>query len=122
MRNRIAVDRAEAVAAELGRDPFGIARGLGYRLCYETLPDGVEEMVLPELRLLWLRPEAQRDVGLGRRLVAHALGHHFLHVGDQTGALDRTLPRDFFRKHERQAEAFAMTLLHGRQVGERVGA
>lgn len=118
MRNRIAVDKAEAVAAEHGRDPFRIARRLGFRLFYEELPNGVDEMVLPDLKLLFLRPGARRDPHTARRLVAHALGHVFLHAGNQV--YDGPLPRQFFVRHERQAEAFGVTLLCGRGVGERV--
>lgn len=116
--NRIAVTKAEEVAREHGRDPFAIARKLGFRLFYEELPDGCEEMVLPDLRLLFLRPECRRDVGLARRLVAHALGHHFLHAGNQV--YGGTVPPSFFVRHERQAEAFGAALLYGRRAGEAV--
>lgn len=117
MKNWIAVAKAEQVAAEYGRNPFAIARRLGFRLAYDRLPDGCEEMVLPDLKLLFLPRGCRTDPHRARVLVAHALGHHFLHCGDQAGVLDRTLPRQFFHKHEQQAEAFAVTLLYGARAG-----
>jgi hypothetical protein len=119
VRNGIAVKRAEAVAAEHGRDPFVIARSLGYRVSYDPLPKGIEEMVLPDLRMLWLHPDCRRDPHRARRLVAHALGHHFLHVGNQVS--HGPLPKAFFHKHELQAEAFAAALIYGTRAGEAVG-
>ena len=117
MNNRTAVAKAEAVAAEHGRDPFHIARKLGFRVVYEHLPEGCDEMVLPDVRVMFLRPEHRRDAETARRVVAHALGHVFLHAGDQTGLLDPVLPKHFFVGHERQAEAFALALLYGSAVG-----
>lgn len=117
MRNAIAVGKAEAVAAEHGsRDPFEIARRLGYRLFYERLPAGVEEMVAPDARVMFLPPECERRPERARRLVAHALGHHHLHEGSALYA--SSVPPAFFAKNERQAEAFAVTLLEGRAAGE----
>jgi len=40
VKNRIAIAKAEKVAAEHGRNPFAIARRLGFRLTYDRLPDG----------------------------------------------------------------------------------
>jgi IrrE N-terminal-like domain len=117
-RNRIAVEKASRVVSEYGRDPFQIARSLGFRVFYADLPDGCEEMVLPDGRLMFLRPEAKGDLHRARRLVAHALGHHFLHTGNQVSG--GSLPADWFHKHERQAEAFAATLLFGRAAGEAI--
>lgn len=116
MKNRIAVTRAEEVAAEHGRNPFEVARRLGFRLFYEDLPDGCEEMVLPDLKLLFLCPEARDYPKYAARLVAHALGHAYLHTGNQV--YDGPLPDDYFARHEQQAEAFGATL----QFGPRVGA
>lgn len=116
MKNQIAVSKAEAVAAEYGRDPFVIARRLGYRVFYEALPAGIEEMVVPDARMLFLPPGCQRRPEQARRLAAHAIGHHCLHAGSPHYASN--VPRDFFVKHEQQAEAFAVTLLHGRRAGE----
>lgn len=118
MKNQIAVAKAEAVAAEHGRDPFRIARRLGYRLFYERLPRGVEEMVVPDSRMLFLPPDCRRRPARARRLVAHALGHHYLHEGSPV--IESIVPSGFYVKHERQAEAFAATLLFGRQVGEAI--
>lgn len=116
MKNRIAVDKAEEVAAGHGRDPFVIARELGFRVAYEELPEGCDEMVLPEAQLLFLRPEHRTNLHAARRAVAHALGHVFMHTGDQ--ATGSNLPRHYFVRHEQQAEAFALALLYGRRVGE----
>lgn len=116
MKNYIAVAKAEAVAARYGRNPFAIARRLGYRLAYEPLPPGVEEMIVPDARLLFLTPECQQQPDRARQLTAHALGHHFLHEGSQV--CDPVLPRDFFVHHEQQAQAFSATLLFGRRAGE----
>lgn len=117
MRNRIAVAKAEEVASAHGRNPYEVARRLGFRVFYEELPGGCEEMVLPDLKLLFLRPENREHRHRHRtaRLVAHALGHHFLHTGNQVYA--DPLPGDHFARHEKQAEAFAYTLLFGPKVG-----
>jgi IrrE N-terminal-like domain len=117
VKNQIAVSKAEAVAAEHGgRDPFVIARQLGYRVFFEALPAGVEEMVVPDALVLFLPPEFRRGSDRARRLVAHALGHHFLHEGSPL--YDSIVPKAFYARNERQAEAFAVTLLHGRRAGE----
>lgn len=116
MKNQIAVSKAEAVAAEHGRDPFVIARRLGYRVFFEALPAGIEEMIVPDARMLFLPPECQRRPDWARRLVAHGLGHAYLHEGSPL--YDSIVPKAFYVRHERQAEAFATTLLHGRQAGE----
>lgn len=118
MRNRIAVSKAEAVAAKHGRNPFAIARKLGYRLHYADLPPRVQEMIVPETRLLFLNREVEGDPHAARLLVAHALGHAYLHEGNQV--CDPDLPRDFFVRHERQAEAFAHALIYGARAGEAV--
>ncbi|MEX2448119.1 MAG: ImmA/IrrE family metallo-endopeptidase [Solirubrobacterales bacterium] len=114
--SQVAVSKAEAVAARHGRDPFRIARRLGYRVFFDPLPKGIEEMIVPDARMLFLRPECRRDRLGARRLVAHALGHHYLHEG--APVLDSIVPQGFYYRHERQAEAFAATLLFGRRAGE----
>lgn len=115
-KNFIAVSKAEEVAREYGRDPFDIARRLGFRVFYEELPEGCEEMVLPDLKVMFLRPESKEYVAKARMLVAHALGHVFLHTGNQV--YRDPLPALYFSKHEQQAEAFASALLFGRAAGE----
>lgn len=115
-KNWIAITKAEEVAREYGRDPFAVARRLGFRVFYEDLPEGCQEMVLPDLKVMFLRPESKRYVEAARRLVAHALGHVFLHTGNQV--YRDPMPADYFCKHEQQAEAFASALLFGRAAGE----
>lgn len=117
MKNRIAVGKAEEVARQHGRNPFEVARRLGFRLFYEDLPEGCDEMVLPDLKLMFLRPEYRDNEPRARVLVAHALGHVFLHTGDQVRC---DLGRHWFVRHEKQADAFGLTLLHGPRVGEAV--
>ncbi len=98
---------AEVIRQHGANDPREIARAEGLAIARLDFGDArFREFSIDGVIFL---PSAARSEAEERSSVAHALGHHFLHVGGQLWM--RKLDSAWSRKRERQAEEFAAWLL-----------
>lgn len=101
---------AETVAAQWGRNPWTIAEAVGLTVHWVAMPGSHREMYAAEsapggLRVVLLARDA--DHLEATELLAHALGHHFLHSGNRLARGRRI----WNGSHEVDADRFAAALL-----------
>lgn len=103
---------ADQVAAQHGRDPWRIADAIGLPVFQLRLPGRYREVYFGDggddgSGAVVVAPDAsQREA---RTLLAHGLGHHFLHTGNRLAS--GSTAAVWFRSNERQADDFAACLL-----------
>lgn len=102
---------AKSVVTRYGRDPWAVADAIGLAVYEMPLPGKYRELYIGGKRqgggrAIVLAPNL--TAADARALLAHGLGHHFLHTGNR---LHPGARRVGFIRSERQADDFAAYLL-----------
>ena len=98
------------------RDPFQIARDLGFIIVYAPLMEvrGFQQRILRR-NLIYINSDL--DETQQRLVCAHELGHYFLHRGTNRIFMDRST--DFIpQKRENEAHRFSVDLIYSDDVLE----
>ena len=105
----IALRRAAEIATRLGTDPWHIAEAEKISVIALPMPGSYRELYFNEprsnIRAIIVDPDA--GSAETRELLAHGLGHHFLHSGNRL----RTHTPAWRLRAEREADDFAAALL-----------
>lgn len=99
---------AHGIVSRLGRDPWKVAHAEGIEVHHLPFPRGYREMYLNDPTTgpaIAIADDAREPEA--RELLAHGLGHHFLHVGNRM----TSIPLNSMTRREREAEEFAAVLL-----------